>query len=447
MNRALALLLLAHTIVVQAQNVGPLIGLRIPVWDYSQKRYVFLRLNLEHWQIDSDPAGTSDGILSAKPAMPAAVGQPPAMALPAQGEIVYDPTYGTKMIRISGPAQQGITPHCNTWNMGTPFNANSTRLYFACCSGANSCDTATKWFANLGPDGVPTSIINAATVIGYDASYWHPSNPDVFFYVQGSLLRSYDFGAGASTTLKDFGYGIDRLSVSDDANVFVANRRDGGMVAWRKSDNAILFYKTAADPGWRDAKPSGHPNGLYAWTSSWRVAEGDPLQTCLINLTAGTFECHAGSETWMTGHGTLADEYWIHVEGWGNRLIRANVPKWSEYTTLFNSFSTWNREVYVGINGAQTDLVVGVQPGCKWDGKYRAWEHEIFTIPVAGGSPTHRAWNRVDPCNSGGGQDYFHLDRPTYSRDGRFIQFTTPWCPGTSCKDSSNVFILDMGAP
>ena len=61
---AAALLLVASS--QSQQKVGPMVGLRIPVWDYSQNRYLYLKMNPEQFVVDVDPAGTSDGVLSTK---------------------------------------------------------------------------------------------------------------------------------------------------------------------------------------------------------------------------------------------------------------------------------------------------------------------------------------------------------------------------------------------
>ena len=379
----------------------------------------------------------------------AVLAQPPALSRPAQGESVLDPSYGTKIIRISGPKQQARTPVCTMPTNPAMFNSDGTRMNFLCCDTPTGCNTSTKWVANLGADGVPTSIVALSRYVGYDIAAWSPVDPDVFYYLQNDRLRSYDIGTRKSTTIKDFNFRLSRLSVSDDEDVFVMARLtedygENGMVAWKRSTGTTLFSKTAADEGWAGAKPSGHPNGLYAWTSTWRVNQGDPYQTCLIDLTAGTYECHAGSSTWRTGHGTYLDDYWVHVEGWDNSIIRANVPAWNTYTTLFNSFTSWNREVHMTSNGDQDTVAVGVQPGCPWNGTtYNNWENEIFTLPVAGGSPSHIAWNRINPC-SGSTQLYNFLARPQFSRNGRFIAFASNWIGEVDSDTTANVYLLDL---
>lgn len=56
-------------VLVQAQSqpkTGPWVGLRIPVYDNLKKGYWYFKLDANQFQATTDPAGTSDGILSLK---------------------------------------------------------------------------------------------------------------------------------------------------------------------------------------------------------------------------------------------------------------------------------------------------------------------------------------------------------------------------------------------
>lgn len=67
MKLALAgLVFLASVGVLSQQKIGPMVGLRIPIYDYAVKKYLYLKPNAAQFQIDPDPAGTSDGIWSVK---------------------------------------------------------------------------------------------------------------------------------------------------------------------------------------------------------------------------------------------------------------------------------------------------------------------------------------------------------------------------------------------
>jgi hypothetical protein len=49
-----------------ASKIGPMLGLRTPVYDYVKMGYWYFKPNADQFQIDPDPAGTSDGIWSIK---------------------------------------------------------------------------------------------------------------------------------------------------------------------------------------------------------------------------------------------------------------------------------------------------------------------------------------------------------------------------------------------
>jgi hypothetical protein len=51
-------------------KIGPFIGLRIPIYDNVKQGYWYFKPNASQFQIDPDPAKTSDGIWSLKPTVP-----------------------------------------------------------------------------------------------------------------------------------------------------------------------------------------------------------------------------------------------------------------------------------------------------------------------------------------------------------------------------------------
>jgi len=64
---SLLLTLVIGNLKAAAQTkIGPWVGLRIPIYDYACKCYRYFKLNPDQFQIDPDPAGTSDGIWSVK---------------------------------------------------------------------------------------------------------------------------------------------------------------------------------------------------------------------------------------------------------------------------------------------------------------------------------------------------------------------------------------------
>lgn len=60
----LASALASGVLLVSQTKIGPWVGLRLPVYDYSCRCYRFLKMSSEQFRIDPDSAGTSDGILT-----------------------------------------------------------------------------------------------------------------------------------------------------------------------------------------------------------------------------------------------------------------------------------------------------------------------------------------------------------------------------------------------
>lgn len=86
----IAVLISTGVLLVSQQKIGPFVGLRLPIYDNLKRGYWYFKPNPNQFQIDPDPAGTSDGIWSLKPGGPGI----PGKTLVPGGSITFSPITG-----------------------------------------------------------------------------------------------------------------------------------------------------------------------------------------------------------------------------------------------------------------------------------------------------------------------------------------------------------------
>ncbi|WP_437975475.1 hypothetical protein WMF11_47230 [Sorangium sp. So ce295] len=141
------------------------------------------------------------------------------LARPALGEAVTDAEFGTSIRRITAVAQGGgndpvIKPMYSTISA---WNADESRLLlFSVAAGEHQLY-----------DGKTYQFIEALDISPADIEqvYWHTSDPDVLFYVDGKDFIRYHVGAGTKEVVTTFDFcsggasaGSDPLFMSWDSN-------------------------------------------------------------------------------------------------------------------------------------------------------------------------------------------------------------------------------------
>jgi hypothetical protein len=149
----------------------------------------------------------------------------PAPALPAAGRSFTDPTFGTKIIRITDPSNAPKGAELNSAAVDSMFNADGSMFYVR-LNGVEwslySIDKGAGTVKRLGAMPGPISM---------DGAPWHPTNPSIIYGIsvdtKNRKLYEITLPRGISTVLHNFdaeipagGYPSPRVQISPDARYF-----------------------------------------------------------------------------------------------------------------------------------------------------------------------------------------------------------------------------------
>jgi hypothetical protein len=166
------------------------------------------------------------------------------LAKPAFGAAVTDPEFSTTIRRISDAGASGaIVPMYSTipaWNAD-----ESLLILYDVASGPRLHDGRTYAFLRM-LDVNPPDL---------EQVYWHPTDPDVLFYVDGNRLVRRHLSSGVEDTLHTFSFcsdgptgGADPMYISWDGNVF-GLRCGGEVFAYRvDTDTKLVRPEARGDP-------------------------------------------------------------------------------------------------------------------------------------------------------------------------------------------------------
>jgi hypothetical protein len=149
----------------------------------------------------------------------------PAPALPAAGGSFTDPTFGTRIIRITDASNAPNGASVNSAAVDSMFNADGSMFYLLI--------NGVEWslYSNNKSAGTVTRLGTTPGVISMDGAPWHPTNPNIIYGIsvdtKNRKLYEVTVPAGTSTLLHNFdaeipagGYPSSRVQISPDARYF-----------------------------------------------------------------------------------------------------------------------------------------------------------------------------------------------------------------------------------
>ena len=144
----------------------------------------------------------------------------PALAKPAKGVPFTEPTYGTSVVRLTDHAAEGLSGFARQdYSRRQAFNADSTRVLIYSISG--------HWHVY---DAVTYQFIKTLTGPAGDAEpQWHPTNPDLLYYLPTN-------GVGMQVRELTVSTGTDR--VMGDLSERLRQRWPTAHAAWTKSEGS-----------------------------------------------------------------------------------------------------------------------------------------------------------------------------------------------------------------
>jgi hypothetical protein len=183
---------------------------------------------------------------------------PPAPPLPMAGAAYVDPTFGTKIFRVTSPETARYGAAVNSASSDSMFNADGSMFYVM------HTNVAWMLYGVLANGGAVTPLGPLLTSVGYDGARWDPTDPSVLYGVSIDRLRRTLYAialpAGRATVLHDFsieiptgGYPSARVQVSPDSRYFALTASTFGaqdqfdyVVVWDRQTNVSTVLNVKA---------------------------------------------------------------------------------------------------------------------------------------------------------------------------------------------------------
>jgi uncharacterized protein (TIGR03437 family) len=416
--------------------------------------------------------GFSFGIAQAQSQTPGiktdrAVYPEPSLAIPrSAGDKFNDPVFGTEIMRATD-GSDCAAPGCGTFYSQWPtFNSDNTRIMIR---KGETGDVIIKSFDpvsfKLGPTLRTSPLLPGGTSAQWQGATWSRTDPDLIFIhagyyspdysASGMKLYTYRPSTNVFTLLKDFAPQLapgqpDYLfemhiaqDGKDDLFTFMQNTVGNPenplyFIVWRRSTDTVLqhisndasFDANAALPD-KSGRWIFFPlNKTQADLSRHRTLD---LQTNTWQVTYWTSSDDApshgdvGTGT-LTGFGNFTGGFTLRPLGnvhssavlFDNKDA-AGVKDWTndQHTTLYADDESW------------ATLGLYDDPGIQGVPETGAFENEVMRIAMDGSQRIRRLFHHrshIDNLSETSG--YWAVPKPTISRDGRFIAFTSNWGNG-----------------
>lgn len=384
--------------------------------------------------------------------------KPPLPRLPRAGGTFIDPVFGTEIMRATdesdGPAP-GLGTYYSHW---LTFNADNTRLLIR---KGHTGDAILKSFDpvnfRLGTGRVVLPIeYPSGFGLSWESSTWSHSNPEVLYTFAndrkgGMRLYAYNVTRREFKLLKDFrsiGRGRDYLQqmyMSADEDIFcwllkrVEVDEPLGYIIYKRSVDRILYQ----NPG--NAYVGGinevHVDKSGKWlTIHLNQTQPDNSATRILNLQSGKIEAlFRNADDAPAGHGDLGTETIVGFDAWmdGINWRRMNAPHAPRRVFYFRTAigkdggtADWTHDFHGTMLADNEDwITIGTfrDVASRFSGT-GIYDDEILQVSLDGSERIRRICHtRSMVDDKSESSNYWAAPKPTISRDGRFIAFTSNW--------------------
>lgn len=409
---------------------------------------------------------------------------PAAPALGAANSVVTDPTFGSRILRVTDANTQGGESFISTDSgFSRTWNANSTAIKLTGPSGDG-------YWLEFNP-----STFQAGTGSGEPALHplsfgatweWSAVNPNIIYYLSGSAIETYNTASGTSTPLASTPtgdpvtymaavIGLDNwvcaaagagsqdtytkifcVSPSNPSTykfIDVVNKTINGAAQtsqnWPTSASGetigIHDISGGTGPNWLEVtfhQQSWGANGgavLDLSTNTWSlVTNGDAYWSGHVSMGNGKYENGSGNVSGADSRGVvLRDPDNLMSSGEYSFIMQPPTPSnnWcdAEHSSWLNSLTNANAPILDSRYSATTS--------CQYP-----WADEIIAAAVDG---SNTVWRFAHNFN-GGSQCYYAQAFAQISNDGNWALFSSYWGgtlgPDTSfgCTTRIDTFIVDL---
>ena len=380
--------------------------------------------------------------------------KPPLPNLPRAGGTFIDPVFGTEIMRATDE-RDGAPPGLGTYYSHWPtFNSNNTRLLIR---KGETGEAIIKQFdpvnfrLSTGSAMLPSALPGGGGP-EWESSIWSNTDPNIIytfsgFYDGGMRLFSYNIATKAFRLIKDFkalSGGKDYLKqmyMSADEDVFCwLHHRQGnegepvGYIVYKRSTDKVLFNNPASEF-------AGGINEVHVDKSGkWLqivipTKQADGTSTRFLNLQTGQYQALKREVDHPPGHGDLGTEIIVgfdnytdgiswrnlnNVHSFKQMLIFKTIGGVVDWTNDFHGSMLADDERWMTIGTYDDPAITLPDSGI--------FEDEILQVALDGSQRIRRICHtRSSIDNQSPVTGYWATPKPTISKDGRFIAFTSNW--------------------
>src|SRR5712692_9410433 len=377
--------------------------------------------------------------------------------LPRAGGKFIDPVFGTEIMRATDEAD-GPAPGLGTYYSHWPtFNVDNTRLLIR---KGHSGDAILKTFdpvnfrLGTGREILPLEYPRGFG-LSWESSIWSHRDPEVIYTFANDLkggmrLYTYNHVRKEFRLLKDFSFlsrgrpdYLHQMNISADDDVFSwSHMRTGyngdpiAYLVWRRSTDRVLF-----DTRNTMALHEVHVDKTGHWlviTLNKPLPDGDAME--FLNLDTGVVtKIVRGAPDYNPGHGDLGTDCIVGFDAWldGINWRRLSAPHTVRHVFFFRTaigrnggVTDWTHDFHGTMLADNEDwITIGTHhdPPATQIGS-GIYDDEILQVSLDGSERIRRI------CHTRGVYDdktettgYWSAPKPTISRDGRLIAFTSNW--------------------
>lgn len=378
----------------------------------------------------------------------------PSLTRPSQaGGKVTDPTFGTEIMRATDERDDpvGLSTYYSHW---PTFNSNNTYILVRKGLGGDALIkpfNSQTFTVNRGHKPGPIDIPGKGAVgVNLESAIWHPTNPESLYcftgYTEGGMrLYTYNVVTRRYSLVKDFsGLGTPKdylweMSMSTDGNVFAWSQMRAG-----RQDNPIyyLVWSKSADKVLYQSSTNGVINKVRLDKSGRYLAlqyakfQAEQTKNAYLTLATGHIEpTRWNAADSPAGHGDLGTGFIAGFDNWASGINRRWLNNVHAPQLVFrfedsNRVVDWTNDFHGTMLADNEDWIT--------IGTYRepsatlpttgVFTDQIIQVALDGSGRWRRiCYTRSSIDNRSDTTGYWAMPKPTISRDGRFIAFTSNW--------------------
>lgn len=358
--------------------------------------------------------------------------------LPKAGGVFADPTFGTRIMRVTDEADGKACN--NAYSYWPSFNRDSTRFFIWCGDEPMLYRFDPDAFRILGRERLFPNKPPSGFVPRWEDAIWSGAEPEVLFCHEGMNLWCYNVGTKAYTLVKDFGGELPpghlhQMSRSLDDNAFAFSFQNHrwevvGFLVWRRDKDRILLKRDAPDSL---DEVQLDKTGRYLVVKTGKQGSG-VVEVRVVDLHTGVIEdLTDDSPDFAPGHSDNGRETIIGADNWNNRITFRKLSSPHHIRTVLDLGKDWSQDYHISmLADDETWVLVSfyVANTLPSDGVFR---NEILLVATDGSQRVRRLAHHRTVF-----REYWDSPRANISQDGRFVVFTSNW-GGRSRQD---VFIV-----